>query len=196
MESTPAPAFSPRASRVETAQVVLPGLTNAHGTIFGGILMQSIDVAGAIAAARHAQGAVVTASMDWLHFLKPVRLGAVVIVQAQVNFAARTSIEVGVRVIVEDLRTRSHVQTTRAYLTFVAVDEGGRPRPVQPLVLESRRSSAVARGGGATRGPAARAAGHRGAAWLRRTIRGRCSTRRRWSRSRCRSSCAPPAATG
>jgi acyl-CoA hydrolase len=116
--------------------VVLPGLTNARGTIFGGMLMQWIDIAGAIAAARHAQGEVVTASMDRLHFLEPVRLGAVVIVQAQVNFTARTSLEVGVRVFVEDLRTRSRVQATRAYLTFVAVDDEGRPRPVPPLTLE------------------------------------------------------------
>jgi acyl-CoA hydrolase len=136
-ETTTAPAFSPRASRVETAQIVLPGLTNAHGTIFGGMLMQWIDIAGAIAAARHAQGPVVTASMDRLHFMQPVRLGAVVILQAQVNFAARTSVEVGVRVIVEDLQTRSHVQATRAYLTFVAVDSEGHPRPVAPLVLET-----------------------------------------------------------
>ena len=136
METTSATEFSPRASRVETAQVVLPGLTNAHGSIFGGILMQWIDIAGAIAAARHAQGAVVTASMDRLHFLQPVRLGAVVIIQAQVNFTARTSLEVGVRVVVEDPRTRSRVQATRAYLTFVAVDEAGHPRPVPKLVLE------------------------------------------------------------
>jgi acyl-CoA hydrolase len=127
---------TPRASRVETANVVLPGLTNARGTIFGGMLMQWIDIAGAIAAARHAQGPVVTASMDRLHFLEPVRLGEVVIIQAQVNFTARTSLEVGVRVFVEDLRTRSRVQATRAYLTFVAVDDQGGPRPVPPLTLE------------------------------------------------------------
>jgi acyl-CoA hydrolase len=132
-----APPFSPRASRVETAQVVLPGLTNVHGTIFGGMLMQWIDIAAAIAGARHAQGAVVTASIDRLHFLQPVRLGAVVIIQAQVNFAHRTSMEVGVRVVVEDVRTRARVQATRAYLTFVAVDEAGHPRPVPPLALET-----------------------------------------------------------
>jgi acyl-CoA hydrolase len=150
IESTPALPFSPRASRVETAQVVLPGLANVYGHIFGGMLMQWIDVAGAIAAARHAQGAVVTAAMDRLHFLQPVRLGAVVILQAQVNFTGRTSLEVGVRVFVEDPVTRSHVQTTRAYLTFVGVDSDGRPRPVAPLVLEDeedrrRFHAAVAR---------------------------------------------------
>ena len=132
-----APPSTPRASRVETANLVLPGLTNVRGSIFGGMLMQWIDIAGAIAAGRHARGPVVTASMDRLHFLEPVRLGAVVVVQAQVNFAAHTSMEVGVRVFVEDLLTLRRVQSTRAYLTFVAVDEAGKPRPIDPLVLET-----------------------------------------------------------
>lgn len=137
MEDGDPPPLSPRASRVETAQIVLPGLTNVHGTMFGGALMQWIDVAAAIAAARHAGAAVVTASMDRLHFLRPVRLGAVVIVQAQVNFVAHTSMEVGVRVFAEDLLSKERVQATRAYLTLVALDGQGCPTPVQPLVLET-----------------------------------------------------------
>jgi acyl-CoA hydrolase len=137
METGGPTPYSPTASRVETANIVLPGLTNVHGTIFGGILLQWIDVAGAIAAARHAGESVVTAAMDRVHFLRPVRLGAVVIVQAQVNFVAHTSMEVGVRVFVEDLRTKERTQATRAYVTMVAVDGNGRPVPVQPLVLES-----------------------------------------------------------
>jgi acyl-CoA hydrolase len=128
---------TPRASRVETAQVVLPGLTNVHGTIFGGILMQWIDGAAGIAAARHAGGLVVTASMDRLHFLRPVQLGEVVIVQAQVNFVARSSMEVGVRVYAENQLTQARHQATRAYLTFVSVDEQRRPRAVPPLRLET-----------------------------------------------------------
>lgn len=132
-----APRRTPRASRVETAQLVLPGLTNTHGTIFGGILMQWIDIAAGIAAARHARAPVVTASMDRLHFLGPVQLGEVVILQAQVNFAARTSMEVGVRVLCENQKTFAKRQTTRAYLTFVAVDEAGRPVEVPPLQVET-----------------------------------------------------------
>jgi acyl-CoA hydrolase len=128
---------TPRASRVETAQIVLPGLTNTHGTIFGGMLMQWIDIAAGIASTRHSGGAVVTASMDRLHFIHPVQLGEIVTVQAQVNFAGTTSMEVGVRVFAEDGVTLERRQTTRAYLTFVAVDEHGRPRPVPPLVLET-----------------------------------------------------------
>jgi acyl-CoA hydrolase len=128
---------TPASSRVETAQLVLPGLTNVHGTIFGGFLMQWIDMAASIAAARHAGGPVVTASMDRLHFLSPVQLGEVVLLQAQVNFAARTSMEVGVRVLSENQGTFARRQTTRAYLTFVAVDGEGRPRPVPSLHPES-----------------------------------------------------------
>ncbi len=134
---TPNTRSTPRATRVETAQIVLPGLTNVHGTIFGGILMQWVDGAAGISAARHAGGLVVTASMDRLHFLRPARLGDVVVVQAQVNFAARTSMEVGVRVFAENQITRERVQATRAYLTFVSVDDQGRPREVPRLVPEN-----------------------------------------------------------
>ena len=136
------PPHTPAASRVETAQLVLPGLTNVHGTIFGGILMQWIDIAAGIASARHAGGPVVTASMDRLHFLHPVHMGDVVIVQAQVNYAAHTSMEVGVRVLAENTATVQRRQTTRAYLTLVAVDSEGRPRPVPtllPQTAEERR---------------------------------------------------------
>jgi acyl-CoA hydrolase len=125
---------TPRASRVETVQIVLPGLTNVHGTIFGGMLMQWIDIAAAVAAGRHAGGPVVTASMDRLHFMTPVHLGEVVTLQAQVNFAARTSMEVGVRVFAEGRPGIARRQATRAYLTFVAVDDAGKPREVPPLV--------------------------------------------------------------
>jgi acyl-CoA hydrolase len=130
------PRKTPRASRVETSQIVLPGLTNTHGTIFGGILMQWIDIAAGIASSRHSGGPVVTASMDRLHFLSPVQLGEIVTVQAQVNFAGTTSMEVGVRVFAENAKFERR-QTTRAYLTFVGVDEQGRPRAVPPLVLET-----------------------------------------------------------
>jgi acyl-CoA hydrolase len=148
--STPRPAsrFTPRASRSRTEQVVLPGLTNVHGTVFGGILTQWIDIAAGISAARHAKGPVVTASMDRLHFLTPVHLGEVVTVEAQVNFAGTTSMEIGVRVFAEDRTFSTRRQTTRAYLTFVAVDGEGRPRPVPALRLETaddRRRFADAR---------------------------------------------------
>ena len=135
--SRPYEKKTPQASRVETAQLVLPGLTNTHGTIFGGILMQWIDIAAGIASARHSGGPVVTASIDRLHFLTPVQLGEIVILQAQVNYVGKTSMEVGVRVFAENQISFERRQTTRAYATFVAVDASGRPREVPPLVLET-----------------------------------------------------------
>jgi acyl-CoA hydrolase len=135
--SRPYATKTPRASRVETAQIVLPGDTNTHGTIFGGILMQWIDIAAGIASARHSGGPVVTASIDRLHFLTPVHLGEIVILQAQVNYAGKTSMEVGVRVFAEDQETFERRQTTRAYATFVGVDAVGRPRQVPRLILET-----------------------------------------------------------
>ena len=130
-------AHTVAATRVETAQAVLPGHTNAWGTLFGGLLMQWIDVAAAIAAARHAGGPVATASMDRLHFLRPVHVGEFVIVRAEVSFAARTSMEVEVEVLSEEPWTGNRASTTHALLTFVSIDEEGRPRPVPALVTET-----------------------------------------------------------
>lgn len=137
------------ATRVETAQAVLPGHTNSMGTLFGGVVMQWIDVAAAIAAARHAGGPVVTASMDRLHFLRPVHVQQFVIVQAEVSFAARSSMEVEVNVLSENPWTGERATTTHALLTFVAVDDEGRPRTVPALetqtAFEKRRFREAAR---------------------------------------------------
>jgi acyl-CoA hydrolase len=128
--------LTPAYSRVETTQIVMPNHTNGPaGILFGGVVMQWIDICGGVAAMRHAGGSVVTASIDRLDFLSPIRVGDIVILQAQVNFVHLTSMEVGCRVETEDPRTRSRRNTTKAYLTFVAVDEQGRPRRVPPLVL-------------------------------------------------------------
>jgi acyl-CoA hydrolase len=132
------PAFS----RVEMTELVLPGDTNAHGTIFGGKVMQWIDIAASVAAMRHSGGLVVTASIDALHFLTPIHVGEVVVLQAQVNYGGRTSMEVGVRVEAEDVRNGARRYTTKAYLTFVAVDAVGKPRSIPALALatdEDRR---------------------------------------------------------
>jgi acyl-CoA hydrolase len=119
-------------------QIVMPGHTNGSaGVLFGGVMMQWIDVCAGVAAMRHAGGAVVTASIDRLDFRRPVRLGDVVILQAQVNYTHRTSMEVGCRVETEDPATRERDYTTKAYLTFVAIDDDGRPRDIPDLILES-----------------------------------------------------------
>jgi acyl-CoA hydrolase len=115
-------------------QIVMPMHTNGvAGAMFGGIMMQWIDVCAAVAAMRQAGGAVVTASIDRLDFITPVLLGEIVLLQAQVNFTSRTSMEVGCRVETEDPRSRERRYTTKAYLTFVAVDAHGKPRPISPL---------------------------------------------------------------
>lgn len=132
------PRLTPSASRCVMTQIVMPGHTNGSaGVLFGGVLMQWIDVCAGVAAMRHAGGQVVTASIDRLDFLVPVRLGDVVVLQAQVNFVRRTSMEVGCRVETEHPATRDRRYTTKAYLTFVAIDEAGRPRPTPELVLET-----------------------------------------------------------
>ena len=137
MKSHPDTRHTVAATRVETAHVVMPGHTNSMGTLFGGVVMQWIDVAAAIAAARHAHGPVATASMDRLHFLRPVRVEEFVIVKAEVSFAAQTSMEVEVEVLAENPWTGERSQATHAFLTFVALDESGKPRPVPPLVTET-----------------------------------------------------------
>jgi len=148
MKSQEAKRHTVAATRVETAQAVLPQHTNAMGTLFGGVVMQWIDVAAAIAASRHAGGPVVTASMDRLHFLRPVRLEEFVIVRAEVSFAAHTSMEVEVEVLSENPWTGQRSATTHALLTFVALDEHGHPRQVPPLstetAFERRRARAAA----------------------------------------------------
>ncbi len=145
--TTAVTAKSPRSSRVEMTELVLPGDTNALGTIFGGKVMQWIDIAASVAGMRHSGGNVVTASIDGLTFLTPIHLGEIVRLQAQVNFVGRTSMEVGVRVDAENPRTGTRRYTTKAYLTFVAIDHEGKPRPIPPLLLEDdeeRRRAAEA----------------------------------------------------
>src|SRR5215470_2236019 len=100
--------LTPARSRVEMTQIIMPSHTNgAAGILFGGVVMQWIDICAGVAAMRHAGGPVVTASIDRLDFLSPIELGEIVILQAQVNFVHRTSMEVGCRVETEDPRSRS-----------------------------------------------------------------------------------------
>ncbi len=130
--------MTPAETRCVMTQIVMPMHTNGvAGVMFGGIMMQWIDVCAGVAAMRHAHGAVLTASIDRLDFLSPVRVGEIVVLQAMVNFVARTSMEVGCRVETEDMRTQTRRYVTKAYLTFVAVDEAGRPRPLPALTLDT-----------------------------------------------------------
>ncbi len=128
--------MTPDQTRCVMTQIVMPMHTNgAAGIMFGGIMMQWIDVCAGVAAMRHSAGAVLTASIDRLDFLSPVRVGEIVVLTAQVNYTSRTSMEVGCRVETEDMRTGTRRYVTKSYLTFVAVDDNGRPRPIKPIEL-------------------------------------------------------------
>ena len=126
----------PSDSAVIMTELVLPGDANTLGTVFGGRVMSWIDIAAAMAAGRHARKVVVTASIDALHFRAPVKVGYVLHIKAMVNFASKTSMEVGVRVESENQLTGEIAHTATAYTTFVAIDSTGRPSAVP--VLEPR----------------------------------------------------------
>ena len=128
---------TPRESRVDMAEHVFPNDTNPHGTIFGGRVMALIDIAASIAATRHCRRAVVTASMDEIVFHSPVKMGHVLLLEAQVNEAFQTSMEIGVKVMSENPITGERRHTTTAYATFVALDDLGLPTRVPPLLPES-----------------------------------------------------------
>ncbi len=126
-----------RDSQSEMAEIVLPNDANPVGTLLGGRLMHWIDLAGAMAAHRHSRNYVVTASIDHLDFWVPVHVGDLVILRSSVNRVFHTSMEVGVKVWVENYLLDSCQHVSSAYLTFVAVDGGGRHLPVPAVVPET-----------------------------------------------------------
>jgi acyl-CoA hydrolase len=125
-------------SCVIMTELVLPNDANALGNCMGGRVMHLIDIAAAIAARRHARATCVTAAVDEIVFHHPVPVGSVLVLQASVNDAGRTSMEVGVRVEMESAVSGIRSHCASAYLTFVALDEHGRPTPVPPLLAKTR----------------------------------------------------------
>jgi acyl-CoA hydrolase len=121
-------------SQVEMTELVLPNDTNQLGNLMGGKLMHWVDICAAMAAGKHSGRVSVTASVDEINFLGPVKLGQVVHLYASVNRAFHTSMEVGVRVIVEDIHTGYSRHVNTGYLTFVALDETGRGVQVPEIV--------------------------------------------------------------
>lgn len=121
-------------SAVEMLEVVLPNDANPLGNILGGKVMHLIDIAGAIAAHRHAQSQVVTVSVDNLDFLHPIRVGQLILLRSHVTRAFRTSIEVEVKVFLEDYLTGERRQTSSAFVTYVALDSAGKPKEVPPVI--------------------------------------------------------------
>ena len=114
-----------------------PNDANTLGTLFGGKVMALVDLAGSLAAVRHARSPIVTASVGYMTFLHPIHIGQLVILRSQVNRVFRTSMEVGVKVFVENLRTREVKHTSSAYLTFVAIDKEGNRVPIVPVIPET-----------------------------------------------------------
>jgi acyl-CoA hydrolase len=126
-----------RESASEYSELALPNDANTFGFLLGGRVMHLVDMAGALAAMRHARCPVVTASVDSMTFLSPVHIGQLVILKSSVNRVFRTSMEVGVKVIVEDLMTGERKHTSSAYLTFVSVDAEGKPVVLAPVLPET-----------------------------------------------------------
>lgn len=126
------------ASRSEMTEIVLPAQTNPLGKLLGGHVMHLVDMAAAMAAHRHSNSYVVTASVDHIDFRNPVNLGEIVILKSQVNRVFHTSLEVGVEVFSENALTGEKKHTTSAFVTFVAIDANTRkPKPVPPLIVKT-----------------------------------------------------------
>lgn len=128
---------SPRESEAIMTEMVLPQHTNAIGTVFGGVVMSWVDIAAAICAERHCHRQVVTASVDALSFLAPIKLGWIVTLKSSINYVWKTSCEVGVKVMAENPRTGESFQTATAYVTMVALDSNGRPTLMPPIEPET-----------------------------------------------------------
>jgi acyl-CoA hydrolase len=124
----------PSASKSEMIEVVLPNDANLLGNILGGRVMHLIDITGAIAAHRHANSHVVTASVDYIDFRNPIKVGDLVMLRSEVNRAFHTSIEVGVEVFSENVVTGKRTHTSSAYVTYVAIDENNQPHAVPPVL--------------------------------------------------------------
>ncbi|MET7318995.1 acyl-CoA thioesterase [Streptomyces sp. NPDC005549] len=128
------------ASRTTLSHIMTHGDTNLLGTVHGGVIMKLVDDAAGAVAGRHSGGPAVTASMDEMAFLEPVRVGDLVHVKAQVNWTGRSSMEVGVRVMAERWNESTPAtQVGSAYLVFAAVDADGKPRTVPPVLPETEK---------------------------------------------------------
>jgi acyl-CoA hydrolase len=134
MDLTPKPSS---ASATEMVQVVLPNDANPLGFILGGAVMHLIDIAGAIACHRHTRSLLVTAAVDGLQFLHPIKIGDLIILRSRVTCTFNTSLEAQVDVFSEDLLTGARQLTSRAYLTFVAISRDGERVSVTPLLVET-----------------------------------------------------------
>jgi len=131
-----------RASRVTLSQLMHPEHANLLGNVHGGWIMKLVDEAGALACMRHAQKKVVTVAIDSMTFRQPIRIGDLIILNAEVTYTGRTSMEAEVRVVAENPVTGAQTHTNTAYLVYVALDDEGRPTNVPALVTETDEEKA------------------------------------------------------
>lgn len=124
-------------SATEMVQIILPNDTNVLGNALGGRVMHWIDLVGAMVAYRHSRRPVVTVAMERLEFIHPIRLGHIVVLKARLIYVGNTSMEVGVEVFAEDPRSGTHQLSSHALLTYVALDDRGKPTPVPRLKLRN-----------------------------------------------------------
>jgi uncharacterized protein (TIGR00369 family) len=137
MAATPPKPKTPSASHISIAQLMQPEHANHFGNVHGGWIMKLVDEAGALACMRHAQRRVVTVAVDSLVFREPIKIGDLVILNAEVTYAGRTSLEAEVQVIAENPVTGERTHTNTAYLVYVALDDEGKPTTVPALIVES-----------------------------------------------------------
>lgn len=128
---------SPKESEIQMREMVMPSDTNPHGTIFGGKIMSWIDIAAAMSAQRHCHKPVVTVHISDIDFISPIKVGHHVIIKASLNYVGNTSMVVGVKVQGENPLTGEIYNTTKAYLTFVSLDDYGKPIKVPSLKCET-----------------------------------------------------------
>ena len=127
----------PRDSETVMSELMMPQHANLLGNVFGGIILSLVDRVAAVSAIRHASRPCVTVSVDKVDFREPIHVGELITAFARVNFAGRTSMEVGVKIIAEDVLTGQKRHTNSCYVTYVALDENGRPTEVPPIVPET-----------------------------------------------------------
>lgn len=127
------------ATRSEMTELMMPHMANVLGNVFGGVILSLVDRVAAVAAIRHAGGPCVTVSVDLVDFREPIHVGELVTATASVNYVGRTSIEVGVHVEAEDIIKGVKRHTNSCLVTFVAIDEEGKPRQVAPVLPETEQ---------------------------------------------------------
>ncbi|MDP2995030.1 MAG: acyl-CoA thioesterase [Anaerolineales bacterium] len=131
-----------RASRIQLAQMMMPEHANPHGNVHGGWIMKLVDEAGALASTRHAAHRTVTVAIDQMVFRHPIHIGDLVLFNAEVTYAGRTSMEVEVDVIAENPISGEQIHTNAAYLVYVAIDDDGKPTRIPPLMAETPEEQA------------------------------------------------------